>query len=90
MQLECLDNAMEKHFEAKHTMMGESGNLKKSIVIFNKNFMEKFGDHVRAGHETLSRNCRGTELATSKDSGFTSGEGQREGSTTRRMLMGIY
>ena len=35
-QLGWLENVMDKHFEAKHTVMGESRSLKKSIVMLNR------------------------------------------------------
>ena len=34
-QLGWLEKVMDKHFEAKHTVMGESRSLKKSIVMLN-------------------------------------------------------
>ena len=43
-QLEWLEKVMDKHYEAKHTMMGESRGRKKSIVMLKQtNSMEKFG-----------------------------------------------
>ena len=35
-QLGWLEQVMDKHFEAKHTVMGESSSLKKSIVMLNR------------------------------------------------------
>ena len=78
---------VDKHFEAKHTVMGESRSLKKSIVMLNRRI--SWRDNVRAGHETLPKNCRSIESATSKNSGITSSRGKRDWSATRRMLMGI-
>ena len=35
-QLGWLEKVMDKHFEAKHTVMGESRSLEKSIVMLNR------------------------------------------------------
>ena len=35
-QLGWLEKGMDKHFEAKHTVMGESRSLKKLIVMLNR------------------------------------------------------
>ena len=35
-QLGWLEKVMDKHFEAKHTVMGESRSLQKSIVMLNR------------------------------------------------------
>ena len=36
MQLGWLEKVLDKHFEAKHTVMGESRSLKKSIVMLHR------------------------------------------------------
>ena len=75
----------------EHAFGGEAHQeiLRSRLSCSTGEFVEKFRAHVRAGHETLTNHCGGTEFATSKNSGFTSGEGQREGSASRRMLMGM-
>ena len=35
-QLGWLEKVMDKHFEAKHTVMGESSSLKESVVMLNR------------------------------------------------------
>ena len=64
--------------QAKHTVMGESS------VMLNRRI--SWRDNARAGHETLPKNCRSIESATSKNSGITSSRGTRDRSATRRML----
>ena len=58
------------------------GRVKKSEEVDchaeQTNFMEKFWDSVRAGHETLPKNCGCIESETSKNSGFTSSKGKRD------------
>ena len=34
--LKWLEEVLEKHFESKHTVMGASGNLAKSLVMLDR------------------------------------------------------
>ena len=88
-QLGWLEKVMDKHFEAKHTEMGESRSLKKSIVMLNRRISWRTHGTM---YEPDTKHCQRIVEALnlqSKNSGITSSQGKRDRSATRRMLMGI-
>ena len=54
-QLEWLEKVMDKHFEAKDTVLGESRSLKKSIVMLNRRI--SWRTH-RTMYEPYTKHCQ--------------------------------
>ena len=78
-QLQRLEEVMDKHFESKHTVVGASSDLAKSLVMLNRKILRQDnGIAYIPDNKHCERACRSTESATCEDWGHASRHRERK------------